>query len=229
MEISLFGIFVDVLLVIVFVATLFHYINKGFVASFVNLVSMLGSFIISFIISNALSDVVFNTFFRQGLVDSTQENINNYGTYTADNFLQGIMSVFPQTFQASVQNSISTIINSNAANAATGIVDSVVAPILTSFISLVIFIVFFIICLILFKFIGGPIGKTINKLPIVGGINKLLGGVMGIFGGIINMLLVLLLFWFLLAITNSTLAAFSAQDLTSSFFFRLFTQYNPFF
>ncbi len=227
--VSLFGIFVDILLVIVFVATVFHYINKGFVTSFINLVSTLGSFIISFIISNALSPVVFNTFFRQGMLDSTQESLNSYGTYTTDNFLDGILSVFPQTFQSSVQSSIATIINENAAGAANNIVDSVVAPIFTSFINIVIFIVFFIICMVLFKFIGGPIGKAVNRLPIVGGVNKLLGGVMGIFGGIINMLLVMLLFWFLLAITQSSLAAFSATDLSQSFFFRIFITYNPFF
>ncbi len=227
--VTLLGIILDAIVAVVFISTVFMYIKRGFVASLLNLMGTLASLLIGVIVSNILAPVIFDNFIKDSLTESVQENINTYGSASIEDTLAGLLDVFPQAFVNNVTGAVSGVVESNAAGAAQGFVENVAQPFFIPVISVIIFIIVFIICKIIATILEKTLGKAVNRLPIVGGLNKALGGVLGIAGGAINAVLVLFLFWFALAITGGNLPAFSNADLNGSFFYRLFLEYNPFF
>ncbi len=224
---SLLGIIFDAIVVVVFISTIMFYIKRGFMASLLNLLGTIGSIVIGVLLSGFLSPIIFETFFEQALLESVQTNVQNFGTSSIDEILQGVIGVFPQAFVDNVANTISGTVNSQAGNMAQGIVDNVAQSIFLPIINIVIFVIVFIICKIVASILEKTFGSTFNRIPIVGGLNRLLGGALGVVGGIINAVLVLFLFWFVISITGGNLPTFSHADLSASFFYKLFMQLNP--
>ena len=79
----------------------------------------------------------------------------------------------------------------------------------------------------LFIFIFRIIGKmlnNVNRIPLVGGINNILGGVLGLVKAIILL--------YIAAIVISIIVSFTGGEfqniIDNSYAFRLFYQYNPF-
>ncbi len=226
---TLLGLIVDAIIVVVFVATIFAYIKRGFVSSLLGIMGTVASLLIGIITSNILSPIIFDKFFRPAIVENTQNAIQSYGSASVEDILSDVLGVFPDAFVSNVTGSVSGIINSQAAGAVEGYVDSVAAPMFVPVISVVVFLIVFIVCKLICVLLEKTLGKTVNRIPIVGGLNQGLGAVLGIFGGVVNAVLVIFLFWFALAITGGNLPSFSNADLHGSFFYRLFLEFNPFF
>ncbi len=226
---TLLGLIVDAIIVVVFVATIFAYIKRGFVASLLNIMGTIASLLLGIIVSNLLSPIIFEKFFKPAILENTENAIQNYGSASVEDVMSGVLGVFPDAFVNNVTGAFSGAINSQAAGAAEGFVDGVAAPMFVPVISIVIFLIVFIVCKLIAILLEKTFGKTVNRIPIVGGLNKGLGGALGVLGGIVNCVLVIFLFWFALAITGGNLPSFSNADLNGSFFYRLFLEYNPFF
>ncbi len=225
---SLIGIFIDALVLVVIVATIFSYIKRGFVSSLVNIVGNLGSLLLALFLSTRLAPVIFDAFLKDMLVENTTEAITSGGAAAADGLLSGFLSIFPDAFTNSLMQTYSTAISTNAGQSAELIVNDVMAPVVTPIVSLVLFLIIFIVLKIIFFLIEKSM-RGINRIPLVGGANRALGAVLGIVGGLINSVLVLCLFWALLAISGGNLPEFTQADMAKSIAFGIFTEFNPFF
>ncbi len=106
------------------------------------------------------------------------------------------------------------------------IVAKYVGPVVIRILSIFVFIILFVVLLLICKLLSKGL-KLVNKLPLIGKLNALLGGVLGLLQGAI---IVLIISWVLVAITSdggSFLGIISAETIGSSLVLKTVSTYNP--
>ena len=91
----------------------------------------------------------------------------------------------------------------------------------------VVFFATFVLCRVVIAFLVTVL-TNINKIPLLGGVNRILGVCIGVVAGFINVLLILCLLWAVVVITNGNLPFANDSSLSGSCFYSFFSAYNPF-
>lgn len=221
------AVLVDVILIIVVVATVFHYSRKGFVAGLLDLVGNLASLVLAWVVSGRVSPTVFENFFKSGLIDKTAEALQQQGTASVTALLENLGAVLPQQLQETLTSSLDGILNSGAPDIAQQIVENIVAPLVVPLITVVVFFATFALCKLLVALLVAVL-TNINRIPMLGAVNRTLGVVIGLVAGFINVMLILCLLWAIVALTNGSLPGINDAALSGSYFYRFFSAYNPF-
>ena len=69
---------------------------------------------------------------------------------------------------------------------------------------------------------------SMMHLPLVGGVNRLLGFFMGLLAGVMDVFLVVCGVWAVVVITGNNLSWLNQTELQDSLAFSLFSSFNPF-
>ena len=94
-------------------------------------------------------------------------------------------------------------------------------------ITVVLFFIAFAVCKLVISMLVAVL-TNINKIPVIGSVNELLGILVGVAGGVLNVVLLLCLIWAVVAITNNNLPVLNHDMLSGSMMYSLFSKYNPF-
>lgn len=221
------AIVLDIALVLLLLATMIYYRGKGLVAGLLDFIGNLASLAVAWILSGKFSPEVFENFFKSGLIESTAKTISEQGTFNFNNFMSDFAKFLPDSLVESLTNSAGGLLNSGAPDIAQQIVEQVIAPLIVPIITVVVFFVAYAVCKLMLAFLVATL-TNINHIPIVGGVNRTLGIIVGMLAGGINVILVLCILWAIVAITGSSLPMINEQALSGSFFYAAFSQYNPF-
>ena len=221
------AVLVDVILIVVVVATVFHYSRKGFVAGLLDLVGNLASLVLAWVVAGRVSPTVFENFFKSGLIDKTAEALQQQGAASVTALLENLGTVLPRQLQETLTSSLDGILNSGAPDIAQQIVENIVAPLVVPLITVVVFFATFALCKLLVSLLVAVL-TNINRIPMLGAVNRTLGVVIGLVAGFINVLLLLCLLWAIVALTNGSLPGLNDTALSGSYFYRFFSAYNPF-
>lgn len=217
----------DVVLIVVVVLTVLRYAHKGFVAGLLDLVGNLAALIVAWLVAGGISPAVFENFFRSGLIDQITQTIQNQGGASALAVLENFEGFLPQSVLEGLTESLENILNSGTPDIANQIVEYVLAPLIVPIISVIVFFATFLVCRLLVKLLV-TILTNVNRIPLVGSVNRGLGIVIGLLAGVINGLLLLCLVWAIMAITSGNLPFFNEQTLSGSYLYSFFSAYNPF-
>ena len=137
----------------------------------------------------------------------------------------------PESFRASIveacERSISAVLNDNAVLLADVIVQKVLAPLLTPVISLVLFFVAFALLRMLVSLLVTVLG-LVNKLPVIGTVNRGLGYTVGALASLVDIYLVLCVVWAIIVITGGNLTVLNDTVMSSSLYYKAFNLFNPF-
>ena len=106
-------------------------------------------------------------------------------------------------------------------------VQKVLAPLLTPVISLVLFFVAFALLRMLVSLLVTVLG-LVNKLPVVGTVNRWLGWTAGGIASLLDIYLVLCVLWALIVITGGNLTVLNDTVMSSSLYYKVFNVFNPF-
>ena len=212
------AIIIDVALIAVIVVSVFHYARKGFVAGLMDLVGNLASLALAWVVSGKLSPTVFENFFKSGLIEQTARTIQQQGGVNLSVILDGLSGILPQKFIDDITAS---------ADIAQQVVEKIIAPLVVPLITVVVFFATFVLCRVVIAFLVTVL-TNINKIPLLGGVNRILGVCIGVVAGFINVLLILCLLWAVVVITNGNLPFVNDSSLSGSCFYSFFSAYNPF-
>ena len=124
------------------------------------------------------------------------------------------------------ERSISAVLNDNAVVLADTIVQKVLAPLLTPVISLVLFFVAFACCGCCQP--AGHSAGLVNKLPVIGAVNRLAGWGVGGIASLVDIYLVLCVVWALIVITGGNLTMLNDTVMSGSLYYKVFNVFNPF-
>lgn len=222
-----YAMILDAALIVLVILTMFRYKRRGFVAGIIDLVGNLVSLCFAWVFSGKVSPAVFDNFFKSGLITKTASTIQRQGGVNLESILKDLGGILPQSFIDEIVASAQGLFDSTAPNVAESIVENVVAPLIVPIITVAVFFVTYAVCKLLVTFLVAML-ENINKIPLVGGVNRTLGLVTGLIAGVINAVLVLCLLWAVIAITGNNLPVLNEAALSGSYFFGLFFDCNPF-
>ena len=137
----------------------------------------------------------------------------------------------PESFRASIvetcERSISAVLSDNAVVLADAIVQKVLAPLLTPVISVVLFFVAFALLRMLVSMLVTVLG-LVNRLPVIGTVNRWLGWVTGCVASTMDIYLMLCVVWAVIVITGGNLTVLNDTVMSSSLYYKAFNLFNPF-
>lgn len=221
------ALILDVILIAVIVLTAFHYKKKGFVAGLLDLVGNLLALLVAWIASDRISPTVFENFFKQGLIEKITQTVQERGTSGLTMLVENFSSILPGGMADEVTRSLQDILGSGAPDLAVRIVDTILTPLIVPMITVVLFFIAFAVCKLVISMLVAVL-TNINKIPVIGSVNELLGILVGVAGGLLNVVLLLCLIWAVVAITNNNLPVLNNDMLSGSMMYSLFSKYNPF-
>ena len=221
----------DILCTVVWLVLAVRYARKGFLASVVQLVGSLFSLIGARAFSAWGAGQVFNNFLAKGFRDQIAASIAAGGAVDLSGIAEKYAGFLPASFRASIvaacERSIGAVLADNAVVLADSIVENVLQPLLTPVITLVLFFLFYALLRLLVSMLVTVLG-LVNKLPVVGTVNRGLGWLVGGGTALMDIYLVLCVVWGLVVITGGSLSVLNDTVMSGSLYYKVFNLFNPF-
>ncbi len=231
------SVVLDIGAILILLAGIFKGKRDGFLKSVILLVGGLISLVIAGLLSGWLSDWIYNSFLRDQIAASVQKAMQEHATGQLTDSLEGILAAFggflgiiAKSFDlSSLQFSadqIEKVLSGNLTELSGTLTDQVFGPPVKGLVTTIVFIILFALCLLVFRLIGKSL-QAVNRVPIVGGINRLLGMVFGFFNGAFWLVILTIVFYLLLLVMGTQTGFFSQQTIEHSWLFGWIYQHNP--
>ena len=220
------SVFLDGLILLILVLFVISGVRKGLIRSAVNFFGTLLSAYFSAILAKVFALSIYDSFIRQSVINSVSDSLEStvgQGAITsvskiADNlpgFLKAIMPGIENSAQ--LQNVLYEGIDSVSA-----VVEQLVCPIITGILSVALTVVLFALFSVLVRFISRSITR-VCRVPVLLGVNRTLGGVLGMLMGVVIVMLAVSL----LSLSEEFTTSYR-QTIGNTVLFRLFYNYNLF-
>ena len=210
----------DIVCTVVWLLLAVRYARKGFLASSVQLGGNVFSLVGARVFSGWAAAEVFQRFLAGSFRTQIAESISAGGVVDLTGIADKYAGFLPESFRASIvetcERSISAVLSDNAVVLADAIVQKVLAPLLTPVISVVLFFVAFALL------------RLVNRLPVIGTVNRWLGWVTGCVASTMDIYLVLCVVWAVIVITGGNLTVLNDTVMSSSLYYKAFNLFNPF-
>lgn len=230
----LYSLLIDVVAVFVGLFIVFRAYKMGFLRSVVLLIGYVASIIAALYLSNIIASYLYDNFIRVAIIENINQTMTavTEGTITAAVPL--ILEMLPAFLSGTVlsslggQENVIKILEEQTGgiveNLGIAVADFVVQPIVYSLLQAVICLLIFIFCVIIVKIIA-KIFKGFYAIPILGTLNCILGGILGIVQAGVYLLLFGLLADAVVALTSNSLSWFNDGILNSTIVFKYFYQF----
>lgn len=228
-------IILDAIVIFILIFSVIFSYRKGFLRSILSI----ASYVVSFFIANFIGKFISQLIFDNLLASSIQESISNtlYSSLSAGNLSNGLSelsNIVPDFLTSYLLGGKTVddvagvfIAQQNIYSAANAITTQIVRPSVILVMSLLLFFVLFILCKILFHYLYKLTG-VLNKVPIIGMLNGLLGGLCGIVKAGIIIFIIAIISWVLILITKDQLNFLNTNIISDTHLFFVFYKINPF-
>ena len=218
----------DLVMLALLLVVAFAYARRGFAAGLVQFVGNLASLIGALVLSHQASPLLFEKFFQNGFVTSIQNTLTAEGTVNIQSTIEKYAGFLPESIKESLTASAAGLLDSGAPDLAVKLVDEVIAPLLTPIIAIVLFFVAFALCRLLVGLLVAVL-TNVNRIPVMGSVNRFFGFLMGLLAGVVDLYLVLCAVWAVIVITGGSIEFLNDQALAGSIAYSLFGRFNPFY
>lgn len=226
-----YSIIIDLLLLAVLILTVLRYRKKGFFAGVCELLGNLIAAVGAYFAAGHISASLFENFFKTGLVNQVSQTVSETaGAIKTSEIIETLFSFLPKNIAETLWKQADQIIEISQAStyeAAAQVVDAIVAPVVVPLIAIVVFFALFILGRLLITFLVAAL-TNLNKVPVLGRVNKILGAIVGLLSGGINIYILTCVLGALSLVTAGGLPFVTKQVLEKSVFCGLFLAYNPF-
>ena len=217
----------DILCTVVWLVLMVRYARKGFLAASVQLGGNVFSLVGARVFSGWAAVEVFQRFLAGSFRTQIAESISAGGVVDLTGIADKYAGFLPESFRASIveacERSISAVLSDNAVVLADAIVQKVLAPLLTPVISVVTFALLRMLVSMLVTVLG-----LVNRLPVIGTVNRWLGWLTGCIASTMDIYLVLCVVWAIIVITGGNLTVLNDTVMSSSLYYKAFNLFNPF-
>ena len=221
----------DIVCTVVWLLLAVRYARKGFLASSVQLGGNVFSLVGARVFSGWAAAEVFQRFLAGSFRTQIAESISAGGVVDLTGIADKYAGFLPESFRASIvaacERSIGAVLADNAVVLADSIVENVLQPLLTPVITLVLFFLFYALLRLLVSMLVTVLG-LVNKLPVIGTVNRGLGWLTGGMTAMLDLYLVLCVVWGLVVITGGNLNVLNDTVMHSSLYYKAFNMFNPF-
>ena len=178
---------VDIVILAVALITMLVGINRGFLSSLISFIGLVLAIVVSAFIASILSEIIFNGLLRDSLTSAVEEKLieSTNPNDLVDSLSSGVLGILVGIFGLKDELLMFFSEMSDKSSVVAGdIVSMVIKPPLIMLIRLFTFIIFMFILKWLISLIARKI-ISVNEIPMIGSVNKLLGGLFGILRGLV--------------------------------------------
>ena len=194
--------------------------KKGFLAGLTELAGAVLGVGAAVWASRTLAPPLYEQFLSGSVTDQVEQAVQQSGGDLAA-AVQG-MDFLPDTVRQSL-----TDLLLGAGDALPEQITAAMEPLLLPFVQVVLFLVFCMVVRWVFRLLVGVL-RHVNGVPLIGGVNRLLGLVLGLLTGALDCWLFAMLLWFVASITANKLEVLTLPILQQSVGYSLFGAFNPF-
>lgn len=209
----------DIALLAILLIGLVRGAQKGLVSTLLGFIGFLIAFVAAVFLSRWLSSWIFETFLRERLIETVTQKIAESSTASglANSLQQGFLGLMAGGKDGAEALAGLAASGQAPAAAATLIVDTAIAANTISLITLVIFLIVFSLVSLIVRAVGKGL-RSVNKVPLLGPVNRLLGAAVGLaFGALICFVVV--------AVANVFVPSPAAGEGIGVY--RVFLEYSP--
>lgn len=210
----------DLLFLVVFAFAAVVSWQKGFLASLTELIGAVVGVGVAVWASRTLAGPIYDQFLSGSVTEKVENAVAQSGGDLAA-AVQGL-DFLPET----VRTTLAQLVQS-AGDTLPGQITTALEPILLPFVQVLLFVVLCLIVRLVFRLLVG-LFRGVNAVPLVGGVNRLLGLVMGLVTGALDCWLLALLLWFIASVTAGSLEFLTLSVLDQSVGYNFFGAFNPF-
>lgn len=220
------GVVIAVCLICVLVG-----VQRGFIRSAVHFLGSVIAACLASVLGGAVAQWLFDTLFRGAMVEKINETLQSLGAENAVAAIQQVLDSLPDFLVRAMEEAGVTVSRisgeiTNQSSQAAGMIADYLAPVFVGFLKVLAVIVLFFLLMTLVRLLAHLVGNMF-RLPILGQIDGLLGGVFGF-------LLALLAVWVVVAAVTVFIPVLDTatryqvdQVLGQSMIAKLFMQSNP--
>ena len=210
----------DLLFLIVFAFAAVSSWRKGFLASLTELIGAVIAAVAAIEVSGMLSGPIYEAFISGSVTARVEDAVIQSGGDLAA-AVQG-MDFLPDTVREAliqmVQGAGSTLPEQ---------ISTALEPVILPFVQVLLFVVLCMVVRWILSLLAGLL-RQVNGVPLVGGINRVLGLVLGLGTGALDCWLLALLLWFVASVTAGSLEFLTLSILGKSVGYSFFGAFNPF-
>ena len=223
------GIMIDIIIVVIVLIVAIRYYKKGFVSGIVNFVGTLAALIAAFMVSKQFSGKLFENFLKDNFIEKTSSMLgSNTDLLTVEEVIQNVTGFLPQGIVDFILGATEINIDGNSAvTLSVQIVEEVIAPLVIPVISMILFFVAFALFRLFIMFLSAAL-INVNKIPLVGSANRMLGFFSGILVGVLYIYVLIIIIWGITVVTSNELTYLNQEILSSSKIYNVFEGYMPF-
>ena len=218
----------DLIVVLIILAVALISAKRGFVKVAIELAGFIAAVFITLTISTPLASLTYDKIIEPPIVSSVSKATGDSVTQITDDTWNALPE-FIRKYSENVgfsKESINKSINENMGNGAVsaakaasqGVVKPIVAKLLAVLYGILIMVILIFLVKILAKFLNG-----VFSFSIVGKLNRILGGIVGIPKGIIIAMLFCLVISLIVPLTNGGFLIFKTEAMEKSWFFTHFS------
>ena len=210
----------DLVFLIVFAFAAVASWRKGFLASLTELIGAVVGVGVAVWASRSLSVPIYEQF----VSGSVSEKVESAVTQSGGDLAAAVqaMDFLPDT----VRDTLAQLVQ-GAGNALPEQITTALEPILLPFVQVLLFVVLCMVVRWVFRLLVGLL-RHVNGVPLLGGVNRLLGLVLGLITGALDCWLLALLLWFAASVTAGSLEFLNLSVLNQSVGYSFFGAFNPF-
>lgn len=223
------AIFAAIILICIIVAW-----KKGFVQTILSFVGFVAAAVASAYYCGRIAQYFYELVIEQPLYQSilkkvltlvpTGEIINN--VENIGDVLPGFVATLFRSAANNANEQITETLTGTAEAVARTVLDAVVQPLMLSLLSVIAFFVLFGLMMVIVNILVAVVGKVFS-LPVLSGINRVLGGVIGVLNGVVLCLVAAALLKLSIGLTSDANPIINTQVLSATYIVSHFVDFNP--
>ena len=221
----------DMMCTAVWLGLAVHYARKGLLAALVQIVGSLFSLIGAQQAAAWGSGALFDRFLAGSFRERIAVSLSAGGAVDLAAIAERYAGFLPEPIRrqvvAACEQALDGLLTDNVLVMADTIVQEVIRPLLTPVFSVVLFFLCFAALRMVISLLVTVLG-LVNRLPVLGAVNRGLGLAAGVAAGLADVFLLLCVVWALIVITGGNLPALNEQLLGGSIYYQTFSRINPF-
>lgn len=210
----------DLLFLILFAYAAAASWRKGFLAGLTELVGAVLGVAVAVWGSRALAGPIYTQFLSGSVSGKVEDAVAQSGGDLAA-AVQG-MDFLP----AAVRDNLAALLE-GAGESLPGQITDLIEPVILPIVQVLLFVVLCMLVRWCFRLLVGLL-RHVNGVPLLGGVNRLCGLLLGLVTGALDCWLLALLLWFLASVTAGTVDFLTAGVLQQSVGYSFFSAFNPF-
>lgn len=185
---------IDVIVAAIIIFYIFRSAKRGFVRTIIELVGYIAAIVIAVQLSGAIAEWSYNNIFREKAISSISEAVSQSASESTDNQIDEIFEELPSVVESmmkavgvsrqQIKDSITSGVSENSGSIAEKVADCAVKPVVISIVKFIVVFIVFGVLLFLIRKLAIIVNKAFS-IPLVGGINKFLGGALGCAKGMV--------------------------------------------